>query len=57
MTSARAHLAVEAYARVGQNEEAAARATTQGLIVERMWEWLSAGDPLAGALAPDTKNP
>jgi HCOMODA/2-hydroxy-3-carboxy-muconic semialdehyde decarboxylase len=38
-------------------EEAAARATTQGLIVERMWEWLSAGDPLAGALAPDTKNP
>jgi HCOMODA/2-hydroxy-3-carboxy-muconic semialdehyde decarboxylase len=34
-------------------EEAAARATTQGLIVERMWEWLSAGDPLAGALAPD----
>jgi HCOMODA/2-hydroxy-3-carboxy-muconic semialdehyde decarboxylase len=34
-------------------DEAAARATTQGLIVERMWEWLSAGDPLAGALAPD----
>jgi hypothetical protein len=23
------------------------------LIVERMWEWLSAGDPVAGALAPD----
>ena len=29
-------------------EEAAARATTQGLIIERMWEWLTAGDPLAG---------
>jgi len=28
-------------------EEAAARATTQGLIVERMWEWLTTGDPLA----------
>jgi HCOMODA/2-hydroxy-3-carboxy-muconic semialdehyde decarboxylase len=28
-------------------EEAAARATTQGLIIERMWEWLTAGDPLA----------
>jgi len=27
------------------------------LIVERMWEWLSAGDPLAGALALDTKTP
>jgi HCOMODA/2-hydroxy-3-carboxy-muconic semialdehyde decarboxylase len=31
-------------------EEAAARATTQGLIIERMWEWLTAGDPLADAL-------
>jgi HCOMODA/2-hydroxy-3-carboxy-muconic semialdehyde decarboxylase len=38
-------------------DEAAARATTQGLIVERMWEWLSAGDPLAGALAPETRTP
>jgi HCOMODA/2-hydroxy-3-carboxy-muconic semialdehyde decarboxylase len=28
-------------------EEAAARATTQGLIIERMWEWLTSGDPLA----------
>jgi HCOMODA/2-hydroxy-3-carboxy-muconic semialdehyde decarboxylase len=28
-------------------EEAAARATTQGLIIERMWEWLTAGDSLA----------
>jgi HCOMODA/2-hydroxy-3-carboxy-muconic semialdehyde decarboxylase len=28
-------------------EEAAARATTQGLIIERMWEWLTAVDPLA----------
>ena len=27
-------------------EEAAARATTQGAIIERMWEWLTAGDPL-----------
>jgi HCOMODA/2-hydroxy-3-carboxy-muconic semialdehyde decarboxylase len=27
-------------------EEAAARATTQGLIIERMWEWLTTGDPL-----------
>jgi HCOMODA/2-hydroxy-3-carboxy-muconic semialdehyde decarboxylase len=26
-------------------EEAAARATTQGLIIERMWEWMTAGDP------------
>jgi HCOMODA/2-hydroxy-3-carboxy-muconic semialdehyde decarboxylase len=32
-------------------EEAAARATTQGLIVERMWEWLTAGDPAAGGPA------
>jgi HCOMODA/2-hydroxy-3-carboxy-muconic semialdehyde decarboxylase len=28
-------------------EEAAARAITQGLIVERMWEWLTADDPAA----------
>jgi HCOMODA/2-hydroxy-3-carboxy-muconic semialdehyde decarboxylase len=27
-------------------EESAARATTQGLIIERMWEWLTTGDPL-----------
>jgi HCOMODA/2-hydroxy-3-carboxy-muconic semialdehyde decarboxylase len=33
-------------------EEAAARATTQGLIVERMWEWLTAGEPAAGEPAP-----
>jgi HCOMODA/2-hydroxy-3-carboxy-muconic semialdehyde decarboxylase len=26
-------------------EEAAARATLQGRIVERMWEWLTAADP------------
>ena len=32
---------------VMDDEEAAARATTQGLIIERMWEWLTAGDPLA----------
>ena len=25
-------------------EECAARATTEGLIIERMWDWLSAGD-------------
>jgi hypothetical protein len=56
MTSARTRLDVEAFARVGRNEEAAARATAQGLIVERLWEWLSAGDPLAGALAPDSKT-
>jgi HCOMODA/2-hydroxy-3-carboxy-muconic semialdehyde decarboxylase len=31
-------------------EESAARATTQGLIIERMWEWLTSGDPVA---APD----
>ncbi len=31
-------------------DESAARATTQGLIIERMWEWLISGDPLA---APD----
>jgi HCOMODA/2-hydroxy-3-carboxy-muconic semialdehyde decarboxylase len=29
-------------------EEAAARATTEGLIIERMWEWLTAGDPPRG---------
>jgi HCOMODA/2-hydroxy-3-carboxy-muconic semialdehyde decarboxylase len=34
-------------------EEAAARATTQGLIIERMWEWMTAGDPLADALFAD----
>jgi HCOMODA/2-hydroxy-3-carboxy-muconic semialdehyde decarboxylase len=32
-------------------EEAAARATTQGLIIERMWEWLTAGDPLVAVSA------
>ncbi len=32
-------------------EEAAARATTEGQIIERMWEWLTAGDPLADAFA------
>lgn len=31
-------------------EEAAARATTDGLIIERMWEWLTAADPTARAL-------
>jgi hypothetical protein len=29
----------------------------KGLIVERMWEWLSAGDPVTGALALDAKTP
>jgi HCOMODA/2-hydroxy-3-carboxy-muconic semialdehyde decarboxylase len=32
---------------VMDEQEAAARATTQGLIIERMWEWLTNGDPLA----------
>jgi HCOMODA/2-hydroxy-3-carboxy-muconic semialdehyde decarboxylase len=34
-------------------EEAAARATTQGLIIERMWEWLTDGVPPADALRAD----
>ena len=35
---------------------AAAHATARGLIVERMWERLLAGDPLTGALAPNAKT-
>jgi HCOMODA/2-hydroxy-3-carboxy-muconic semialdehyde decarboxylase len=37
-------------------EEAAARATTQGMIIERMWEWLTAGDPLVDTCAARLNN-
>jgi HCOMODA/2-hydroxy-3-carboxy-muconic semialdehyde decarboxylase len=40
-------LATGAAGLVFDAEEAAARATLQGRIVERMWEWLTAGDALA----------
>jgi HCOMODA/2-hydroxy-3-carboxy-muconic semialdehyde decarboxylase len=46
--AARVELAVLATGRDGLEltpQEAAARAVTSGRIIERMWEWLTAGDP------------
>jgi len=51
--AARVELAVLATGMAGEELtplEAQARAVTSGRIIERMWEWLTAGDPEGGVV-------